>query len=152
MLSIACNIILHDSFIVKYLDKNKSSWDIVGLEFLYFIVELIDNYAALCLGNVSQYLYDQSPAVSFVLALMLGQLYNSDLWVVTKDIGPLFVGIVNCACCDSCCANILFICVIAPVTVIVLFPLVIGQIIPPVIDMFALPFSFFFVMFGINID
>ena len=53
LLSIVCNIILHDKFIVDHLDKNKSSWEIVGLEFLYFIVETIDNYAGLCLGNVS---------------------------------------------------------------------------------------------------
>lgn len=85
ILSIICNIIFHDTFIEEYLDKEKSSWEIVGLEFLYFIVELIDNYAGLCLGNVSQYLYDQNPAVSFVLALMFGQLYNSDLWFLIED-------------------------------------------------------------------
>ena len=151
-LSIICNIVLHDSFIVKYLDKNKSSWEIVGLEFLYFIVELIDNYAGLCLGNVSQYLYEQNPAVSFVLALMFGQLYNSDLWVVIKVVVPLFTCVVEGMCCYSYCAEILFLCILAPLTVILLFPIIISQIIPSIVDTFALPFSFFFVMFGINID
>ena len=53
VLSIVCNIIFHDKLIKDHLDKNKSSWEIVDLEFLYFIVETIDNYAGLCLGNVS---------------------------------------------------------------------------------------------------
>ena len=84
-LSVACNIVFHDYFIEKYLDKNKSSWELVGLEFLYFTFETLDNYAGLCLGNVSQNLYDVSPVFSIILALMFGQIYNSNLWVVTKS-------------------------------------------------------------------
>lgn len=53
LLSVACNIVFHDTFIKHYLDDNKSSWEIVGLKLLYFIIETIDNYAHLCLGNVS---------------------------------------------------------------------------------------------------
>ena len=67
------------------MDKDKSARDIVGLEILYLVFETIDNYAGLCLGNVSQDLYDVSPIFSFVLALMFGQLYNSNLWVVVKS-------------------------------------------------------------------
>ena len=42
--------------------------------------------------------------------------------------------------------------ILAPIIGILQLPLFIGQIIPPIVDTFALPFSFFFVMFGINID
>ena len=35
---------------------------------------------------------------------------------------------------------------------VALTPFVIGQVLPPIIDNFALPFTFFFAMFGINID
>lgn len=33
-----------------------------------------------------------------------------------------------------------------------LLPFAVGQILPPIIDNFALQFTFFFAMFGINID
>lgn len=82
--SVICNIVVYDGFIEKHMDKNKSAWKIVGMELLYFVFETIDNYAGLCLGNVSQDLYDVSPIFSFVLALMFGQLYNSNLWVVAN--------------------------------------------------------------------
>ena len=82
--SVICNVIVHGGFIEKYMDKDKSAWKIVGMELLYFVFETIDNYAGLCLGNVSQDLYDVSPIFSFVLALMFGQLYNSNLWVIAS--------------------------------------------------------------------
>ena len=37
-------------------------------------------------------------------------------------------------------------------SIIVLIPGILGQVIPSIIDDFAMPFSFFFVMLGINID
>ena len=42
--------------------------------------------------------------------------------------------------------------IVAPIAIVLLVPVIISQIIPPIVDAFALPFSFFFVMFGINID
>ena len=35
---------------------------------------------------------------------------------------------------------------------IILIPVVLGQIIPPIVDDFALPFSFFLVMLGVHVD
>lgn len=84
--SIACNVIFNDQLIEKLLDKGKSAWGIVGLEFLYFIVENIDNYAALCFGNLSHDLLNANPLFALIVALMFGQLYGSDLWVVGKNV------------------------------------------------------------------
>lgn len=86
---VACilfNLLLNDQFVATFLDKGKSVWEIVGLEFLYFIVENVDNYAALCFGNISQNLTDANPLFSFIAGLMFGQFYGSDLWVVGKNL------------------------------------------------------------------
>lgn len=37
-------------------------------------------------------------------------------------------------------------------TIVLSLAIMFGQIIPPIIDSFALPFSFFFSMFGVNVN
>lgn len=100
VVSIVCNVIFNDEFVKKLLDKNKSAWKVVGLELLYLILENIDNYAVICLGNVSKILYNASPIFALVIGLMFCQLYGSDLWVVGKNVSQqglyIIEAIFNC--------------------------------------------------------
>ena len=95
-------------------------------------------------------MYDKNPVFAFILGLMFGQLYGSDLWVATKVIlrvGGLFGSAEPDSSAGSACIVFLYVLVLAS-----FIPFVIGQILPPIIDNFALPFTFFFAMFGVNID
>lgn len=176
---ILCNLLLNDQFVETFLDKGKSAWEVVGLQVLYFLVENIDNYAALCFGNISQDLTDANPLFSFIAGLMFGQFYGSDLWVVGKNMFwicllicyGLIRGVRECltessdssnqkedSTCSSVChifyAIILYTLAItaAIFVVIVMTILLVGQIIPPIIDSFALPFIFFQFILGIGED
>ena len=167
---IFCNVLFSDQFVTIFLDRGKSAWEVVGLQLLYFIVENIDNYAALCLGNISQELWEYNPLFAIIVGLMFGQLYASDLWVAGKNVFWVTVvicrnirdGARNCvsACTeeenkskkddsDSCCfiafAIFIYLCAIAIGFLVVIagFIILVGQIIPPIIDVFALPIFFF---------
>lgn len=73
---------------------------------MYFIVENIDGYAALCFGNCSQKLIDANPLFAIIVALMFGQLYGSDLWVVGKNVALLgFYTILGILACTSECLS-----------------------------------------------
>lgn len=81
MCSVLCNVIFNDQLVGGCMDDcglcGKTT-----LELVYLVVEVVDNYAALWLGNVSQYMFGVSPVFSVILGLMLGQIYASDLWSV----------------------------------------------------------------------
>ena len=176
---IACNVLFNDQFVATYLDKRTSAWGVVGLQVLYLIVENIDSYAALCFGNISQTLTEANPLLSLIAGLMFGQLYGSDLWVVAKSSIGLFItvcrglfdlagqavecfkGLFECCSnsdCEMCC-GVLVMAIIYGVAVAILVALaaitivlIVGQIIPPIIDSFALPFIFFQFVLGIGED
>ena len=95
-------------------------------------------------------MYEENQVFSFILALMFGQLYNSDLWVATKVLLRIFTRIKENDKKESgsCLMTILAVVILIGG----LLPFTVGQILPPIIDNFALPFTFFFAMFGINID
>lgn len=71
-LSILCNVVFNNTFISAFLDRGKSSWDVVGLQLLYFVLENIDNYAALCFGNISQDLVAVNPLLGLMVGLLFG--------------------------------------------------------------------------------
>lgn len=178
--SIACNVIFSDEFVSAFLDRSKSSWEVAGLQLLYFVIENIDNYAALCLGNISQDLVEYNPFLAYLVGLMFGQLYGSDLWVAGKNI--FWIVVVICRCirdttekCISSCAKqeeesnkgkddtsccliitsiFVYMFAIGTCLLVILLALVllVGQIVPPIIDSFALPFLFFQSMLGASAD
>lgn len=47
-------------------------------------------------------MYEENQVFSFILALMFGQLYNSDLWVATKVLLRIFVRIKENDKKESC--------------------------------------------------
>lgn len=81
----------NNAFIGAFLDRGKSDWDVVRLQLLYFVLENIDNYAALCFGTISQELVEANPLFAFMVGLIFGQLYGSDLPVVCKNVFLLWV-------------------------------------------------------------
>lgn len=83
---------------------------------------------------------------------MFGQLYSSDLWVLEEIIVyPRYMFIEDCQDGLNLCVSLTVICMTIVISV-ALIPFVIGYALPSIIDNFALPFTFFFAILGINID
>lgn len=93
ILSMIGNVVFNNRFIRRYMDEDKSDWEVVGLQLLYLILENIDNYAALCFGNISQDLVEKNPVIALTVGLIFGQLYGSDLAMVLINAAIIWLSI-----------------------------------------------------------